>query len=87
MTAANRPRGATAIRADQRQLNLPRLPRFKVPQAYRWAGAAILVCFAIAVALSPSEEHYKHLYEAVVSLYDVWQSQVQANRKQSMGLQ
>jgi murein DD-endopeptidase MepM/ murein hydrolase activator NlpD len=56
MPAANRPRGATAIRADQSQLKLPRLPQIKLPRAYLWAGAAILVCFAIAIALPPSEE-------------------------------
>ena len=56
MPAANRPRGATAIRADQSPLNLPRLPQINLPRAYRWAGAAILACFAIALALPPSED-------------------------------
>ena len=56
MPAANRPRGATAIRADHSRLTLPRLPQFDVPRPYRWAGAAVLVCFAIAIALPPSEE-------------------------------
>lgn len=56
MPAANRPRGATAIRAERSQLSVPRLPQVKLPRPYLWAGAVIAVCFAIAIALSPSEE-------------------------------
>lgn len=56
MPAANRPRGATAIRADQSQLNLPRLPQLKLPQAYIWAGSAVLVCFAIALVLPTAND-------------------------------
>ncbi len=56
MSTANRPRGATAIGTNQGKFKLPRLPLLQLPRSYRWAGAAAVVCFALALVLPDSEQ-------------------------------
>ncbi|MEH6587238.1 MAG: peptidoglycan DD-metalloendopeptidase family protein [Halioglobus sp.] len=55
MRAANKPRGATAIRAEQSPLANIRLPQLKLKRGHIVAAAAVLGCIAIALGLSPSE--------------------------------
>lgn len=53
MPATNRPRGATAISNRENALSLPSLPQ--VPRIHLIAGTAVLLCFSIALILSPSD--------------------------------
>ncbi len=59
MSAARRPRGATAIRSDQLQLQLPKiqLPQLKLPHKYVLAAAAISAFVIIALILMPPENN------------------------------
>ncbi len=56
MRAANRPRGATAIRAEQSPLATIRLPQLKPKRGQLMAGVAIVGCIAIAFGLSTGEK-------------------------------
>ncbi len=56
MPAANRPRGATAIRAEQSQLAQLRLPQLNLKRGHVMAGLAIVGCIAIAFGLAPGEQ-------------------------------
>ena len=55
MRAANRPRGATAIRAEQSPLATIRLPQLKLKRGHLMAGVAIVGCIAIAFGLTTNE--------------------------------
>ncbi|MEP5566283.1 MAG: peptidoglycan DD-metalloendopeptidase family protein [Halioglobus sp.] len=55
MRAANRPRGATAIRAEQSPLATIRLPQLNLKRGHLMAGVAIVGCIAIAFGLTSNE--------------------------------
>ena len=56
MPAANRPRGATAIRAERSPLAQLSLPPLNLKRKQVLAGVVIAGCIAIAIGLSPREE-------------------------------
>ena len=56
MRAGNRPRGATAIRAEQSPLATLRLPQFKLRRGHVMAAAAVVGCLAIGLGLSGGEK-------------------------------
>jgi murein DD-endopeptidase MepM/ murein hydrolase activator NlpD len=56
MRSANRPRGATAIRAQQSPLANMRLPQLKLKRGHVMAAAAVAGCLAIAIGLSPTDQ-------------------------------
>ena len=56
MPAANRPRGATAIRAEQSSLAQISLPQINLKRGHIMAGLVITGCIAIAFGLSGNKE-------------------------------
>lgn len=64
MSLAKRPRGATAIRAEQPALANLRLPRLRVRRGHVVAGALIIGCLAIALGLDTNETADPGLMEA-----------------------
>jgi murein DD-endopeptidase MepM/ murein hydrolase activator NlpD len=56
MPAANRPRGATAIRAERSPLAQLSLPRLNLTRKQVLAGMLIVGCIAIAIGISPREK-------------------------------
>ena len=65
MRAGNRPRGATAIRAEQSSLATLRLPQLKLRGGHVMAAAAVVGCLAIGFGLSSGEKPEPAAPEAV----------------------